>query len=79
MRPYHYNPVALSIAFSFAAALVACFLLYLGAGCRRSNTLPRHPKGLIAHREQIEALNAMIEQSGGAPSAGKQKKSPGGG
>src|SRR5262245_24874915 len=31
-----YNPVALSIAFTFAAALVACFLVYLGAGCRHS-------------------------------------------
>ena len=55
-----YNPVALSIAFSFAAALVACFLLYLGAGCQRSDAMPRSPNGLIARRERIEAAQELL-------------------
>jgi len=54
-----YNPVALAIAFSFAAALVVCFFLYLGAGCWHSDTLPRHPGGLTARRDAIETAETL--------------------
>jgi hypothetical protein len=40
---------------------VACFVLYLGAGCQRSDALPRNPNGLTARREAVETLNAMME------------------
>ena len=46
--------------------MVACFLLNLGAVCKRSDGLPRHPGRLTAHREAVGTLNAMSEGGGEA-------------